>query len=104
MDSTFDLITKLKAPAAALAVSGIALASGAAYAQGEAPSAVTPIDENQTAQSGSQLDQMVVYTKGGEKNVMSVPNSVTAISGEALQSDFRAGFARYQFIIAKRLA
>jgi iron complex outermembrane recepter protein len=89
MVSTFDLITKLKVPAAALAVSGIALASGAAWAQDDAPSPVTVIDQDDVAQSGkTALDQIIVFTKSGAKNVQTIPSSVTAVTGETLKRTF----------------
>lgn len=62
----------------ALAASGIALMSGTALAQ----------DDDAGSQVKSAIDQVIVTTKAGAKNVQTLPVSMTAVTGETLKRTF----------------
>jgi iron complex outermembrane receptor protein len=74
------LNSRLKASAAILAVSGIALGAGAALAQ----------QQPQTGpQSGRRvIEQVVVTTKQGQQDIQEIPVSMTAVTGEQLAKSF----------------
>lgn len=67
------------APTVALAVSALALSSGTALAQ--------DADENDQ-ESSTTIEQLIVTTKGGARNVQTLPVSVTAVTGDSLQRTF----------------
>lgn len=78
MRTTPDFSSKISLPTMALAVSGIALSSGAAWAQDDA-SARAP----RTA-----LDEIVVQTEKTTATTQTVPVAVTAVTGKALERRF----------------
>ncbi|MFN3231891.1 MAG: TonB-dependent receptor [Alphaproteobacteria bacterium] len=89
MDDHSTLVSRLKLSAAALAVSGVALTGSAALAQGDTPTPVTVIDEEEIERSGAvQLETIIVETKGGAKDLQSAAFAATAVSGEALKRTF----------------
>ena len=82
MDTKNRILSELKTRATALAVSGIALTASTAYAQDD-------IDVPPEIPTGTgELDQIIVFTKGGAKDLQVVPSAVTAITDEALQRTF----------------
>lgn len=62
----------------AIAASGIALMSGTALAQ----------DEGSGSQVKSAIDQVIVTTKAGAKDVQTLPVSMTSVTGESLARTF----------------
>lgn len=62
----------------ALAASGIVLMSGTALAQ----------DDDSGSQVRSAIDQVIVTTKAGAKDVQTLPVSMTAVTGETLKRTF----------------
>ncbi len=85
MDDHRTIASRLKLSAAALAVSGVAL-TGNALAQGDEPAAADQITAADV--QGTQLDTIVVQTKGGAKDLQTAPFAATAVSGESLKRTY----------------
>ncbi len=89
MDTSTSLLKALKKPAAALAVSGIALSAGAAFAQGDVPTPVTAVDAEEIRRTPvTGIETITTQAQKTEGDVQTTPISQTVVSGEALQQRF----------------
>lgn len=82
MPNTPDFSSKFNLPTMALAVSGIALSSGAAWAQGDGTDRAPR----------SALDEIVVQTEKRSASQQTVPVAVTAVTGKTLERKFAQDF------------
>ena len=81
-----DLWSRLRAPAALLAVSGIALTTSIAFAQTEEAAPAAPAESGYKPASG--IETVTTQAQKIETNVQSTPVAVTSISGETLARSF----------------
>lgn len=82
MRTTLDIGSRISLPTMALAVSGIALSSGAALAQ----------DDAATRAPRGALDEIVVQTQKRTESQQTVPVAVTAVTGKALERKYAQDF------------
>ncbi|MFN3231892.1 MAG: TonB-dependent receptor [Alphaproteobacteria bacterium] len=88
MDTSTSILDALRKPAAALAVSGIALSASMAFAQ-DAPTAVSEVnaeDIRRTPVTG--IETITTQAQKTEGDVQTTPISQTVVSGEQLQQAF----------------